>query len=240
MLNIAIIDDDNNICAELENILQDYLKNEYIKYNIDTFYSGKKFIEYLKNENTYDIIFLDIEIGDLTGLDIGKYIRESLKDEMTKIIYVSSHTSYAMKLFKVRPTDFLIKPINKDEVINLINILINLLNTQYEYFEFNIDFNNIKVYLKDIIYFNKIKASRKIILKTKDKDFIFYGKIKDIYETLKDKRFIKPFNSFIVNYDYVDFIDKDKLILINDEIIPISRDNFKQIKSLQIKFLKEI
>lgn len=240
MLNIAIIDDDDNICAELENILQDYLKKEYIKYNIDTFYSGKKFIDYLKNENTYDIIFLDIEIGDLTGLDVGKYIRESLKDEMIKIIYISSYTSYAMKLFKIRPTDFLIKPINKDEVINLINILINLLNTQYEYFEFNIDFNNIKVYLKDIIYFNKIKASRKIILKTKDKDFIFYGKIKDIYETLKDKRFIKPFNSFIVNYDYVDFIDKDKLILINDEIIPISRDNFKQIKSLQIKFLKEI
>lgn len=132
-----------------------------------------------------------------------------------------------MKLFKIRPTDFLIKPINKDEVINLVILLLNLFNIEYEYFEFNMDFNNIKVHLKDIIYFNKIKASKKIILKTKNRDFIFYGKIKDIYETLKNKRFIKPFNSFIVNYDYVDFIDKDKLTLINNEIIHISRDNYK-------------
>lgn len=240
MLNIAIVDDDNNICVELENILMEYLKKYYLKFNIDIFYTGQEFIKYLENENIYDIVFLDIEIGDLTGVDIGKYIRENLQNEILKIIYISSHTTYTMKLFKVRPTDFLLKPINKDEVINLINLLIKLLNVQYEYFEFNLDFNNIKVCLKDIIYFNKIKSSRKVILKTTSKEFIFYGKIKDIYTNLKDKRFIKPFNSYIVNYDYVDFIDKDKLILLNSEVIPISRDNFKEVKSLQIKFLKEI
>ncbi len=240
MINIAICDDDNNICVQLENILIEYLKNCYLKFNIDIFYDGQEFIKHLDNENIYDIVFLDIEIGNLTGLDIGIYIRENLQNEILKIIYISSYTTYAMKLFKVRPTDFLLKPINKDEVIKLIKLLIKLLNVHYEYFEFNLEFNNIKVYLKDIIYFNKIKSSRKIVLKTTSKEFIFYGKIKDIYMNLKDKRFIKPFNSYIVNYDYVNFIDKDKLILTNGEKIPISRDNFKEVKSCQIKFLREI
>ncbi len=238
-INIAIVDDDNNICVELENILIEYLRKHYLKFNIDIFYNGQDFIKYIENENIYDIVFLDIEIGDLTGLDVGKYIRENLQNEILKIIYISSHTTYAMELFKIRPTDFLVKPINKNEVINLINLLIKLLNIQYEYFEFSLNFSNVKVYLKDIIYFNKIKASRKIILKTTKKEFIFYGKVKEIYSTLKDKRFIKPFSSYIVNYDYVDFIDKHKLILNNGEVIPISRDNYKEVKSLQIKFLKE-
>lgn len=45
MINIAICDNDNNICAEIENILEEYLKKNYMKYNIDIFYSGQGFIK---------------------------------------------------------------------------------------------------------------------------------------------------------------------------------------------------
>lgn len=240
MLNIAILDDDINICSEIESILLQHLKNYYLKFNIDIFYNGSKFIEQLEYGEKYDILFLDIEIGDLTGLDIGKYVRETLKDEIMKIIYISSHTSYAMKLFKVRPTYFLVKPIKKEEFIDIINILLNLINSHYEYFEFNLDFNIHRVYLKDIIYFNTIKESKKIMLRTPKKDFIFYGRIKEIYNFLKEYRFIQPFNSYIVNYDYVKIIEKDRIILFNGEEIPLSRYKVKEIKSLQIKFMKEM
>ena len=240
MLNIAILDDDINICSEIESILLQHLKNYYLKFNIDIFYNGSKFIEQLEYGEKYDILFLDIEMGDLTGLDIGKYVRGTLKDEIMKIIYISSHTSYAMKLFKVRPTYFLVKPIKKEEFIDIINILLNLINSHYEYFEFNLDFNIHRVYLKDIIYFNTIKESKKIMLRTPKKDFIFYGRIKEIYNFLKEYRFIQPFNSYIVNYDYVKIIEKDRIILFNGEEIPLSRYKVKEIKSLQIKFMKEM
>lgn len=240
MLNIAIIDDDINVASQLENILLQYLKKFYLKFNIDVFYNGNEFIKQLNFDEKYDVLFLDIEIGDLTGIDVGKYVRETLKDEFIKIIYISSHTSYAMQLFKTRPTDFLVKPIKEEEVINIINILLNLINSQYEYFEFNLDFNTYRVYLKDIIYFNTIKQSKKIMLRTSNKDFIFYGRIKEIYDYLKNYRFIQPFNSYIVNYDYVESIGKEKIILVNKEEIPLSRYKIKEIKSLQIKFMKEM
>ena len=240
MLNIAIIDDDINVASQLENILLQYLKKFYLKFNIDVFYNGNEFIKQLNFDEKYDVLFLDIEIGDLTGIDVGKYVRETLKDELIKIIYISSHTSYAMQLFKTRPTDFLVKPIKEEEVINIINILLNLINSQYEYFEFNLDFNTYRVYLKDIIYFNTIKQSKKIMLRTSNKDFIFYGRIKEIYDYLKNYRFIQPFNSYIVNYDYVESIGKEKIILVNKEEIPLSRYKIKEIKSLQIKFMKEM
>lgn len=240
MINVAIVDDDNNICVELENILIEYLKKYYLKFNIDIFYTGQEFIKYLENENIYDIVFLDIEIGNLTGIDVGKYIREKLQNEIVKIVYISSHINYAMKLFKLRPIDFLVKPIDNDELINIMHILLNLINIQYEYFEFNLDFNKCRVYLKDIIYFTTLKGSKKIYLKTINKEYLFYGKIKEIYSSLERYRFMLPHNSYVINYDYIKNIKFDKIILLNEEEVPVSKYKVKNIKELQVKFMEDM
>ncbi len=240
MINIAICDDDINICNELENILLSYAKKTYLKFDIDIFNSGEKLLNHLNKGNTYDILFLDIEIGDLTGIDIGRYIRETVKNEIIKIVYISSYMSYAMKLFKVRPMDFLIKPINKIELTKSLDTLINLINKQSEYFEFKIGFDKHRVYLKDIIYFVTLKESKKVILKTDKEEFVFYGKIKDIYKSLQEYRFIQPHNSYIVNYDYIKNFKSNKIVLFNGEEISISRYKAKEVKELQIKFMEEI
>ena len=240
MINIAICDDDINICNELENILLSYAKKTYLKFDIDIFNSGEKLLNHLNKGNTYDILFLDIEIGDLIGIDIGRHIRETIKNEIIKIVYISSYMSYAMKLFKVRPMDFLIKPINKIELTKSLDTLINLINKQSEYFEFKIGFDKHRVYLKDIIYFVTLKESKKVILKTDKEEFVFYGKIKDIYKSLQEYRFIQPHNSYIVNYDYIKNFKSNKIVLFNGEEISISRYKAKEVKELQIKFMEEI
>lgn len=75
MIDIAICDDNIHICSEIENILLKYQKINYLKFNIDVFSDGKNFIKHLDLGNKYQILFLDIEIGNITGVDIGKYIR---------------------------------------------------------------------------------------------------------------------------------------------------------------------
>ena len=85
MINIAICDDNINICSEIENILLEYKNENNVKFNIDIFNSGNKFLEYLTLGYTYDILFLDIQIGDLTGVDVGDFIRNKLKDRYMKI-----------------------------------------------------------------------------------------------------------------------------------------------------------
>lgn len=240
MIKIAICDDDINICSRLEDILIEYSVKNYLKFDIHIFYTGEKFLNVLKNKEEYDIIFLDIEIGDCSGILVGKFIREVLKNEIVKIVYISYHTNYAMKLFKIRPVDFLIKPINKEEFIKNMDTLLSLINKQSEYFEFKICFDKKKVYLKDIFYFTTLKESKKIILKTKEEEYIFYGKLKDIYENLKKYRFMLPHNSYIVNYDYIKTFKSNKIELFNGEEIPLSRYKVKEIKELQLKFIEEI
>ena len=70
------------------------------------FYDGESLCEYLKSSSSVDLLFLDIELPKCNGVEVGKYIREKLENEETEIIYISSKTNYAMKLFLMQTDGF--------------------------------------------------------------------------------------------------------------------------------------
>ena len=237
MLNIAILDDDINICGEIENILSKYLKKEYLKFNIDIFYSGKKFLEFLKNGKKYDILFVDIEIGDLTGLDVGKYIREILKDRYIKIVYVSFFKQYALELFDLDPTNFLIKPIKKEKIEETLSKILEVIDIETNIFTFKSERNIFKISLKDIIYFESIKDTKNIKIKTINMEKLFQDKISEVHKKIGTDIFIKVNKSIIVNFNYIEIFNPKKLIitLSNNEDIKISRLRLNEIKEKYIE-----
>ena len=213
MINIAICDDNIHMCSEIENILLNYQKSNYLRFNIDIFSDGKNLIKHLDLGNKYQILFLDIEIGNITGVDIGKYIRKNLNNREIKIIYVSSFDKYAMELFDLKPTNFLIKPIDKREFIKL----------------------------KDIIYFETIKLSKNIKLVTIDNEYIFRENLNKIQENLEKHDFIKINKSILVNFNYIKVFKPGefKIILTTEEEVPLSKNRLKEIKSQYFHILNE-
>ena len=237
MLNIAILDDDINICGEIENILSKYLKKEYLKFNIDIFYSGKKFLEFLKNGKKYDILFVDIEIGDLTGLDVGKYIREILKDRYIKIVYVSFFKQYALELFDLEPTNFLIKPVKKEKIEETLSKILEVIDIETNIFTFKSERNIFKISLKDIIYFESIKDTKNIKIKTINMEKSFQDKISEVHKKIGTDIFIKVNKSIIVNFNYIEIFNPKELTitLSNNEDIKISRLRLNEIKEKYIE-----
>jgi len=113
VLRIAICDDENSICNQLEEIL-DMLEKEFSKkLQIDIFYSGEELSSHLSKDNYYDIIFLDIELKEMNGVEVGQVIRDKMLNETTQIVYISGKETYAMELFKVRPLDFIMRKYRK-------------------------------------------------------------------------------------------------------------------------------
>ena len=114
MFCIGICDDDEGLCGELEKMLYDYGKENKLQMNIDIWYQGESLCRFLReNKKILDVLFLDIELLTTNGIEVGRFIREEQENMETAIVYISANSSYAMDLFRVQPTDFLIKPLDK-------------------------------------------------------------------------------------------------------------------------------
>ena len=80
-IKIAICDDEINICSHIKKILTKILTDKFTKFDIDVFCNGKTLCEEME-KTKYDLLFLDIELPNISGVEIGKYIREMKKDNV--------------------------------------------------------------------------------------------------------------------------------------------------------------
>ena len=234
MFKIAVCDDVASVCNELKIMIMD-MKNDLIckEITIDTFYSGEALIDNIKEENLYDLIFLDIELGKINGVEVGHIIREQMEDYVTKIIYISSKDIYDRQLFDVQPLHFLKKPIDSKKVFDDIQLAMKISEKENRNFEFKSFRNTIKVPYRDILYFES--RGRKVFLMGTKNNYIFYGNINSLEEVLP-KFFIYPNRSYFVNYEFVTCFKFEELIMTDGSIIPISRNKRKEIREMQLIF----
>lgn len=238
MLKISICDDDKSVCAELEKIINKIGQTIDVDIDVDIFYSGETLLNYLiNNKYYYDLIFLDIELNLMNGVDVGKKIREELFDINLQIVYISAKESYAMQLFKIRPLDFIIKPITFEKISYIINLALKLFYKNNKLFNYKNGAETFKVPINDIIYFES--NYRKVNIITKTEINSFYSNLDSVYENVKQFSFLNIHKSYLVNYDHVIKFEYDKLTMINNKILPISQSRRKEIRAMQLRLNKE-
>lgn len=234
MINIAICDDNIFVCTELEDIILKYGEKNYLDFNIEIFYRGESLYEHLTRNKKYDIIFLDIEMYTLNGVHIGKRLRNDIKDELTKIVYISAYKDYAMELFEIRPFNFIIKPIDENKLIDTLEKIINNMNIDNKGFIYKVGHSYKKEDINNIIYFES--QEKKVKMVTLNYTEIFYGSLKEVYKQLLEYKFFYPHKSYLVNYNHIKFFEYNQLILVNDIIIPIGKTRKKLVRDLQLNF----
>lgn len=234
MLKIAVCDDDFVICGEIEKIILDLKTVSGINLEVETFCSGVELCEFIKNKNQFDLIFLDIEMPDFNGVQVGKVIRYELQDYITKIVYISGRDGYDRQLFEMNPLDFLSKPIDREKVIAKIKLVLEITKSLNETFSYKTGHTMHKVPMKDILYFEGDR--RKVSLISTTDSIGFYGSIKEILPQLIGKRFIQIHRSYIINYDYIYIIKPEMIIMQNRINLPISRDRRIAVRTLLTHF----
>lgn len=239
LTKIGICDNSICLCSEIEKNIIKYCENIKEMVSIEIYYSGKKLCEDLKSNIIYDLLFLEIELnGDCSGIEIGKYIREELKNEFIQIVFISAHKEHAMKLFKIRPMDFLIKPISDRMIFETVKTGIRLTKSE-GCFQYKQGRNLNKVYIRDILYFKS--KDREVEMITINGKISFYDSLESIYNRLKNFRFFYAHKSYLVNYLHILEFYYDKLIMSNREVIRIAQTRRKVIREMHKRYLiKEI
>lgn len=228
MLRIAICDDDNYVCSQVESILIELSKSLPKKIEVEIFYSGESLFQFLSDKAYFDMIFLDIEFQMLNGVEVGKKIRDELNNETTQIVYISGKDSYAMELFDIRPLNFLIKPLQEEKIEAAVRKVIDLVDRGNHFFEYKTGRTKNKIPIKDILYFESDGKKVKMVLQ--DEMHEFYGKLFEIEQQLEDQDFIPIHKSYLVNYYHVIEYQYDYVKMSNKTILPISQQHRKSVR----------
>lgn len=227
MYNIGICDDGENICASIENMLIQCAEEMNIQLDTNVWYTGEGLKDYLEKGNPLDILFLDIELFQMTGIEVGDYIRNQLDDMGMQIIYISGKASYAQQLFKTQPLDFLVKPISQSQIKDALEMALRVMKKKRERFEFQQGKDYYYVPMGDIVYFGS--EGRKVKIVTSKETFEFYGRLKEAAKQLTDD-FIVIHKSYIVNKEYIFRYTYEMVELVNGTILTISPANRKQVR----------
>lgn len=237
MYTIYICDDDKTVVSQIESCVIHYAEKKAVKIETQVFWSCENLEKQLDAGIVPDLIFLDIEFPKMNGVELGKYIRETMQNESTAIVYISSLQSYAMQLFQIRPLDFLVKPVSPIQIENELDKSFEIAGRQNRLFMYHKGHDNRRVRIADILYFES--KGKEVRIVTVQGDDLFYGSTATIAPSLETARFFFSHKSFLVNYAQVSVFTYDKLIMSNSDAVPISQPKRKAVRELQNRFEAE-
>lgn len=229
MYKIAICDDEISTCGEIEQYVIAYFKKKLTKVEVDVFYTGDEICSKLTKQCRYNTIFLDIELSDMNGIEIGQLVRNQLNDEQTNLIFISSKESYAISLFKSRPIDFLVKPVTEDTVNEVLKVITKRENVQSMFLECLVGKVTEKISLSDILYLRSDNKIVSIVLTNGDKKNT-YAKLADLVPKLPEEVFLCIHKSYVINCRYVSKFTYEWVEMINGDILSVSKTNRKEVK----------
>ena len=236
MIRIAVVDDEEKICIQVEEYLISIAKEHGISIDTDVYFNGKQLCEHLDNGELYDLIFLDIEMDGFSGLEVSESIRNVMKNESTQIAYISGKQKYAIDVFDYDPLYFSPKPLDHDKVEKVFLKLIHKLNIKAEAFSYKAGHDTIKIAIKDIIYFEsddhtiKIHFYEQYVCKSDN----FYGSLDNIQQQLEKYKFLRIHKTYLVNSIHIKKYTYEKLYMSTNRILPIAQSKRKEIRLFQL------
>lgn len=194
------------------------------------------------NSNKVDLVFLDIEMPNLTGIDLVKAL-----DTIPQFIFTTAYPEYAIEGFNLNATDYLIKPIPLHRFIKAVsrakekhalskvtvsqtpNVTANSsISSQDQFIFVRSEYENIKINLDDIKYIQGLKDYLKIHVKYTNKPILTLSNFKEIMNRLPTNQFLRVHRSFIVSIPHIKALQKTKIV-IDDVRIPIGETYKKTV-----------
>ena len=222
-LNCIIIDDEP-LAAEL---LASYARKTLFLNLIGVFNSAVEGIKVIR-ENRVDLIFLDIQMPELSGLEFAKILPKE-----TKIIFTTAFSQYAVDGYKANAVDYLMKPVSYDDFLAGANRALEWFrsvrqseNASDDRFIFvKSEYKLVKLMFDDILYIEGLKDYVKIYLTDGRDPVMSLMNMKKIEESLPKPEFMRIHRSYIVHMRKIEGIDRFRVV-IGNAILPIS-DSYK-------------
>lgn len=228
---IAIIDDENSIRKLYASYVEIWSHERGYTCDVAYFESGEEFLFKYEDDSNYDILLLDIEMKDMSGVDLARILRD--KGDGVSIIFISGYGEYIGSGYDVEALHFLIKPINQDKLSQVLDKAVEKSDKQDHFIVVKSEETVVKLYLKDIYCIEN--DHNYIIISYKSNFYRVRMTMKDI-ENLLDDRFYRISRSEIINIEYIDNFNSEMVNLENGRVIFIPKGAFEKLNKKIISY----
>ena len=218
-IKVAIVEDEINSLNDLKKLILGYKDKYSFEYEIYSYFNGLDFLNDYKGQ--FDVIFLDIEMPKINGMEVAKKIR-SLNDS-TLIIFETNIIQYAIDGYEVQAFDFLVKPIKEPRFRLTFSRISNELNHKYneETITINTKSEILNILIDDLLYIEVMNHN--LFVHTIKETIKIRGQLNAFETKLKNNSFSRCNNPYLVNLKHVKSIKGEYCILDNDEELKISQ-----------------
>lgn len=228
MINCIVVDDD----LLSRKIIEEFVKKTESLNLVESYDNALDAIQAFNGPDTIDLIFLDVEMPEMSGLDFLNTL-----ENPPQIIIISGKEKYAIEAFEYDVTDYLLKPVSLPRFVKSINKAQKRFNdaaqvsgeTTDEIFIKKKNSTLVRLNYSDIIYVEALENY--VIVATFDERFTIHFTMKAIANKLPENKFKRVHRSYIINVNKIDMIEDNTVVMqekSGSKIIPIGksyRDN---------------
>ena len=216
-MRIVICDDEIEYIQDVERHINQYCFEHGLTVEVFKYNNGK---ELISQNLAFDIAFLDIEMKEMDGLELGKRLQKINPDIV--LIYITAYEHYLDEALDLGIIRFFSKPIDSQRFYKGFEKAINKVDNTEIVFHLKDEKNGTASIRANDIVFVEIKGRKTKIVDKNDNEYFTRDNIKDWKTKLTKSYFISPHNSFIVNTNYITYFQKDYIILNGKYNIPIA------------------
>ena len=227
MLRIAICDDEKYDRDRIQALLLEYLETHNLNASIDLFSSGKEFLSERDNLVKYDIVFLDINMEEIDGIQTAERIRSFHSD--TYLVFITSYIHYALEGYRVNAVRYILKETLDTALEECVDAILEKMRISYVTFSFIQ--GERKLYTDNLLYVeSRSHKSVFYYLENGQNIYEIYEKLDQIEERLEGFGFLRVHKSYLVNQKHIRQICNYRILLDTGEEIPVPRSRYQQTK----------
>ena len=235
-MKIAICDDEEVQLEMLTKYCGEWSKDTGEYCSIDVFKSAEEFLFKYEDMKDYQVLLLDIQMKELTGMDLARKIR-GFKDDII-IIFITGDKDYVFQGYEVQALDYVVKPVNKERLFQALNRAKESSKKEIDFLFIQSEGIVHKVKQLDIC---SIESNRhETILHMTDKDLVCKKGISELENEINSDYFYRCHRSYLVNLSQISAISKKEVTLENDMIVPIARGKWEGLNKAYLNYYRGV
>ena len=227
MIKIAVLDDEPIFLEKISKKVDVIYKECHIKAEVDCYSNGKVLLDEVKDGKRYDIYVLDVEVPGISGVELGRQLREI--SEVSFILFLTAYPQYAIAGYDSRAYKYILKDEWEDrleEALKKIQKEIDDWNAPS--YRITINDRLEKIPVKHIYYAKK--DGKNVVFYTREGKSSIRKTLAQVYAELPDGDFIYVDRSYLVNLEHVMKLKHREVYMANGDIVPVSYPRLEQVK----------